>query len=479
MASSHQLKNPGVSVRLAAAGCIPSPPCCRRYCGLPCSVAVAWLLIAASCVELYAEDWGRFLGPRGDGTSAETGVNPKLWQPHPKIKWTLPLGTSYGAPAVVAGKVLQFDRIEELSVERLSCLDAENAQPLWHHDSPVTYADMYGYNNGPRCSPVVDDGLVFSYGVAGQLSCLELETGKLRWTKDTLRDYAVVQNFFGVASTPYVYKDKLLVMVGGSPPASQQLPASRLDLVQPAGSAIVAFDKRTGEERYRVGDELASYAALTVRQIGGQDVGLAFLRGGLLAWNPNTGEQLFHFPWRASKLESVNAALPITVDDQILLSEAYEIGSVLLQVEDLQPKIVWKDSGPWSGCRFRAHWSTPVLLDGYLYGCSGRNQPDSDFRCIRLSDGEVKWRDRRHERSSVLAVDGYLIVLGEYGRLELIRPSPAGLDVLAECQLNELTLPGDGQPLLDYPCWAAPILSDGLLYVRGDKRLVCFELIPR
>ena len=424
----------------------------------------------------HAEDWVAFLGPRGDGTSSEKGVDPHLWQPHPPVVWTMPLGVSYGGPAIVGDKLLQFDRWDEQ--ERLTCFEVDSLDEIWRWEVPVAYSDMYGYNNGPRCSPVVAEGLVFVYGVAGQLSCIELQTGQLRWTKDTLKEYGVVQNFFGVASTPYVFEDKLLVMIGGSPPESAKLPVGRMDRAKPNGSAIVAFDMQSGAEVYRLGDELASYAAITVRELEGRPTGLAFLRGGLIAWEPSSGEQLFDFPWRAPMLESVNAALPVTQGNQILLSEAYEIGSVLLEVEQGQPKVVWKDTGPRNACKFRAHWSTPVLVGDYLYGCSGRNQPDSDFRCIRLRDGAVQWTDRRHERSSVLAVDGYLIVLGEYGRLELIKPTPEKLEVIAECDLNAVAAKVDGRPLLDYPCWAAPVLSDGKLYVRGNNRLVAFQLIP-
>jgi len=445
----------------------------KKYCFL--AACVFWLAAVPLKHGAQAEDWASFLGPRGDGTSSETGVEPAIWKPHPPLLWQLPLGVSYGGPTIVGDKLLQFDRWGES--ERLTCFEAATLKELWRWEAVVAYSDMYGYNNGPRCSPVVSDGLIFLYGVTGQLSCVELDSGRLVWTKAVTDEYSVVPNFFGVASTPYVFGEQLLVMVGGSPPEQARLSADRLDLAKPNGSAIVAFDVKTGRELYRVGKELASYAAVTVREIEGRPTGLAFLRGGLIGWDPTSGQQLFEFPWRAKMRESVNAALPVTEGNRILLSEAYEIGSVLLEVERGQPKVVWKDSGPRNARKFRAHWSTPVIVGDYLYGCSGRNQPDSDLRCIRLSDGEVQWTDRRHERSSVLSIDGYLIVLGEYGRLELIRPNPDKLTVVAKCELNEFA-GEDGQPLLDYPCWAAPLVSQGKLYVRGNKSLLCFQLIP-
>lgn len=423
------------------------------------------------------DDWVSFLGPHGDGTSSETGIDPQNWTPHPPLLWTKKLGTSYGSPAIIGNKLLQFDRFG--SKERLTCFDTRTAEELWRQESLVEYDDMYGYNNGPRCTPIVSDGRIYTYGVAGNLCCVELSTGNLLWSKDLVEEFDVIQNFFGVASTPCLYNDLLLVMVGGSPPESSQLPPGNLDLVKPNGTAILAFNKVTGEEVYRLGDDLASYSSLSVQNINGQDTGLAFLRSGLLAWDPASGKERFRFPWRASMLESVNAALPVVSENKILLSETYEIGSCLLDLESGDPKVVWQDEGRLSRHSFRAHWSTPVVIDGYLYGCSGRNQPDSDFRCVRLSDGKVMWFDRRHERSSVLSVDGHLIVLGEYGQLDLVKPNPEKLEVVAEVDLSDLADPQDGGPLLQYPCWAAPVLSHGRLYLRGKERLICLDIFAK
>ncbi len=425
------------------------------------------------------EDWPLFLGPRGDGTSAETGVDPSNWKPHPPLVWTVDVGTGYSGPVIADGRLLQFDR--QGDNERLTCYEATTGNPLWTWEAPVVYEDMYGYNQGPRCSPIIDEDRVYTYGVAGQLSCVDLASGEPLWSKNLVDEYGVVQNFFGVSSHPCIYQDLVLVMVGGSPAESQRVSPGRLDLVKPNGTAVVAFNKLTGEEVYRVGDDLASYSSLMVRSINGQDTGLGFMRSGLLAWEPKSGDLLFQFPWRANMLESVNAAQPVTNGNQILLSEAYQIGSVLLNIEGRRRITVWQDKGnSTSKLSFRAHWATPVLIDGFLYGCSGRNEPDSDLRCVRWQDGEVQWtdRDRIRNRSSLVAVDGYLVVLGELGLLELIKPSPEKLDVVALINLREVLDPRDSKPLLSPPCWFPPVLSHGLLYLRGADKLVCLDLIP-
>ena len=431
-------------------------------------------------IRAAGEDWPVFLGPSGDGASSETGVDPQSWQPIPPVVWSIPLGVSYGAPTIAEGKLFQFDRYGDF--ERLTCYAAETGQELWQSQTEVRYEDRYGYNNGPRCSPLVDGKLVYLYGVTGNLSCVDSDNGQVVWSNDLNTEYGVVSNFFGVASNPFIFENLLLVMVGGSTPQTRGLPTERLAQVKPDGTAVVAFDKLTGTEVYRVGAGLASYASLTVKPIDGQSTGLAFLRDGLMGWEPRSGQVLFEFPWRAPMMESVNAALPVVTADQVLISEAYEVGSALLRIKHGQPpSVVWQDGGPRSDCRFRAHWATPVVVDGFLYGCSGRNGPDTDFRCVRLADGEVMWtdRDRDRQRSSLLLVDGYLIVFGEAGTLELVRPSPEKFEVLAQADLSQIADPQTGEPLVEYPCWAAPVLSHGLLYVRGNRSLVCLDLIPQ
>jgi outer membrane protein assembly factor BamB len=432
-------------------------------------------LTAATIEEPVGHDWAIFLGPTGNGHSAEKGVDPSLWKPHPPIVWETKLGVSYGAPAIVGSKLYQFDRINNR--ERLTCYDTEDGSSLWFWQSePVFYRDMFGYNNGPRCSPIVDGDLIFCYGVTGQLYCIHAQSQKLVWQKDTMKEYGVIPNFFGVASNPVVFGDKLLVMIGGSPAESQGLRTEQLAQVKPNNSAVVAFDKRSGAELYRSGNDLASYASLSVQSVSEKPTGLAFLRGGLLVFEPNEGKEIAYKPWRAEMLESVNAAMPVSDGRTVFVSESYQIGSLLLDSSSSAWPVIWQDKGPRSNCKFRAHWATPVLIDGYLYGCSGRNPEDCDFRCIRWQDGQVQWVHRSRERSSVTVCDGYLIVLGEYGTFELIKPNPKRLEVIATADLG-LIKAADGQPLLQRPCWAAPVIAHGKLYIRGDDRLVCMQLI--
>jgi hypothetical protein len=122
----------------------------------------------------------------------------------------------------------------------------------------------------------------------------------------------------------------------------------------------------------------------------------------------------------------------------------------------------------------QCHWNTPIHQDGYLYGCSGRNEPDAQLRCIELATGKVRWSNDEFWRTSLLMVDGHFICLDERGLLLLLRVNAKKYDEVSRMLLRD----SDGGPRLRFPCWAAPILAHGLLYVRGRDRLVCLELIP-
>lgn len=425
------------------------------------------------------DDWPSFLGPRGNGTSSETGILKDWKTKQPPIVWTKKLGTSYGIGATSQGRYFQFCR--HADQERVTCYNAETGSELWRWEAPVNYRDMYGYNDGPRTSPVVDDDRVYVLGVAGRLACLETMTGRLVWEHQTNEEYQVVPNFFGVGSTPIVVGENLWVMIGGSTAETANRSAGELSDVKGSGTGVIAFDKRTGKEVFRCSRELASYASpIQTPHLSQQGIDLLFfMRGGLLGVNARAGTETFFEPWRSSTLESVNAACPVVQGNEILISETYSIGSQLLKVENGKASSIWKDGLRQRDQSFRAHWATPILVDGYLYGCSGRNQPDADLRCIRWSDGKVMWAARTHERMSLLHVDGHFVVLGEDGRLMLLKVNPEKPEVVGELDLYGTNDKVDGTPLLSAPCWAAPILSHGLLYVRGNDRVVCMELIPK
>lgn len=419
-------------------------------------------------------DWPSFLGPTGDSISTEKGILSPWPMTGPPLKWQRRLGEGYGMPAISRGRLFVFDRAGGQA--RLSCWKSETGEPLWTFEYPTDYQDLYGYNGGPRCSPVVDGDRVYIYGAEGMLHCLRAEDGKRIWKVDTIADFRVRQNFFGVGSTPALSGDLLIAQVGGSRKDDPALNARHLP--KGADSGIVAFDKYTGKIRYHVTDELASYASPMLATIDGRRLCFVFARGGLVALEPATGKVEFRHPWRARILESVNASNPVVAGNRVFISETYGPGSALLEVKPGACREIWTDQD--KGIReksMRCHWNTPIYVDGYLYGCSGRHTEEGELRCIEWASGKVTWSKRGLTRTSLLLVDNHFVCLGEDGILRLLKVNPNKYE---EVSSVELRADGKrGEPLLNEPCWAAPILSHGLLYLRGADRLVCLELIPK
>jgi outer membrane protein assembly factor BamB len=421
--------------------------------------------------QAASKDWPGFLGPHRNGKSDERGV-PAQWPAKgPVIAWQAPTGTGYAAPAICDGRVFYFGRF--LDSARLVCLDARTGEEQWQCDYPTAFEDMLGYNNGPRATPVVDGEVVYTFGAEGVLQCVRVANGEKVWRIDTTKDFGVVKNFFGVGSTPLVYGDLLIVCVGGSPPDSPTDVYAASGRVQPNGSAVVAFDKANGNVRWKTGDDLASYSSPVVANIDGRDVVFMFARGGLLAIEPKKGELLAKFPWRARKLESVNASTPIVVGNEIFISETYELGSALVRFTGNAFEEIWTDRNRRREQAMALHWNTPIELDGYLYGSSGYHAPDAELRCVEWKTGKVMWSEPGMGRSSLLLVDGVIISLSEDGTIRVLKPSSQKYTELAKWELTA----EDGSPLLPYPAWAAPALSHGLLYVEGANRLVCLKLM--
>jgi len=416
-------------------------------------------------------DWPRFLGPTGDNKSPETGIATD-WGPHgPPVVWHRELGTSYGIGSVAGGRFYQFDRHGDQA--RLTCLDARTGPFLWKFEYPTDYEDLVGYNHGPRASPVIDEGRVYLFGAEGMLHCLQADDGKLLWRVDTARRFGVVQNYFGVGSTPVVEGDLLIAMIGGSPPESQG--AGRFDLgrVKGNGTGVVAFDKRTGQVRYALTDELASYATPQLATIDGRRWCFVFARGGLIGFDPRAGKLDFHYPWRSRLRDSANASTPVVVGNEVYISEAYGPGSSLLRVRPGACEIVWRDP-PTRDKALLLHWNTPIYHQGYLYGSSGRHSGEAELRSIEWKTGRVMWSKPGLRWASLLYVDGHFVCLSEDGVLRLIRATPEKYVELCRSVIRQRP---DGPALVKPPAWAAPILAHGLLYVRGDDRLVCLRLI--
>ena len=451
---------------------------------LICILAIGIAIIAGTA---NASSWPQFPGPTADNVSPETELTSALPAP---VVFDREIGSGYSAPSIRDGIMVLHHRLG--GSEIVEACDANTGVARWKKTYPSSFTDPFGYNNGPRCSPLLTADRCYTFGAEGVLLCLDLKSGAEIWRRETAQDFDIPDAFFGVGSSPILEGDLLIVMVGGQP-----------------NSGMAAFDAATGKTVWQnVGEKTwngiplagwpgqrtvawnpgnplyqkqASYCSPVAATIHGRRV-LCCMRQGLVSVDPQTGEVNFSF-WFRSRLDaSVTAMTPIVQGDLVFISNAYDhTGSVLLRV---QPDCKSVEE-VWRGTQLEMHWSRPASIDGFLYGFSGRNEPDARFRCVELETGALKW-DRAEGwpngghaklrpdelppnvfgRGSGVYADGKLYVLGEAGLLGIFKPSREHVIELARWQVPGLT----------YPCWAGPVLSEKKLYLRSEERLVCLDL---
>lgn len=423
--------------------------------------------------DATTHDWTSFLGPSHNAVSTETRLSRNL---PPPLVWEFAKGTGYASPAIAGTRLVLMHRLEDEEI--VECLHPETGASQWQLRYPTDFEDRYGYNNGPRSSPVIDGERVYTMGTQGQLHCLESGTGKIAWQRDLAAEYKVPQDFFGTSSTPLVEGRLLVVNVGA-----------------PGGPCVVGFDKANGREVWRAGKEWGpSYASPVPAVMNGKRRVFVFAggessppTGGLMSIDPATGKVDFSFPWRSRSYESVNASCPVVFDNKVFISASYRRGSALLEI---RPDFSYRAA--WTTQEFGLHFNTAIYRDGYLYGFDGRNEPDASLACVNATNGKVVWREvpewtetiqiggqRRQQlmgtyRGSLLAADGQFLCLGEMGHLLWMELTPTGYKEISRAWLFAAR-----------ESWALPVLSRGLLYVVQNTRdplngarprLLCYDL---
>lgn len=445
------------------------------------------------------EDWPCFLGPRHDGTSLET----EFADPWPEgglpLVWEQRVGTGYSAPSVLNGRLVVHHR--QGREEVVDCLNAATGEPLWSHAYSSTFTDPYGYNNGPRCSPLLAGNRCYTFGAQGKLLCLTLESGEVVWQRDLLSELTIPDGFFGVGATPILEGDRLIVAAGGQPNTGLMAVSAETGetLWESVGQAT--WDGAQTDSRLRptykwAGDEMVvSYSSPLAATFHGRRHILTLMRQGLVSVDPGTGAENFHYWFRSDVHESVNAAGPVVVDDTIMISAAYRTGAARLQVAPDGKSVteLWRDRN-----NLQTHWATSIHRDGMYYGFSGRHDYEATLRAVNAESGDVIWEsngwsrpldeleqvardeflDREtnqriptpfYGRGSKIMLGDRFLVLSEYGTLALLKVNPAAWEEV--CRFKP--------PRLRYPTWAAPVLSRGYLYLRSEDWLLCYDLRPQ
>jgi outer membrane protein assembly factor BamB len=407
-------------------------------------------LLTIPSTPTCSNDWPQWRGPNRDGVSPESGLLTN-WPPEgPRVLWRKPLDGGFSSLAVAEGRL--YTMVQEAPLDRADaadsspiheavvCWDAATGDELWRFRYPNQYDERFGA--GPRSTPAVDDGHVYTVGPTGIFHCLRADTGTLVWRHDLLQEFGGSQPRYGMAFSPLVEGDLVYTMPGG-----------------PDGGAVAAFDKHDGRLVWKALSDPVGYSSPIAATLAGVRQVLFLTNTALVSLSPRDGRVLWRHPWETK--DGFNIATPIVFGDYVFVSSAYGKGCTLLEVSaaaDGSPRaaVVYEHN------RMRNYFASSVLYEGHVYGFD-----NTSLACMDVRSGKIVWREadeRKYKKGSFLIADGHLIVLGEYGRLALAAATPEGY-----CEKASFTVSR-------HKCWTVPVLAGGRLYVRDQSSLVCLDL---
>jgi outer membrane protein assembly factor BamB len=407
--------------------------------------ALLALYICASVA--MAGDWPQWLGPRRDGSSDEI-VKP--WQTPLKELWKQTIDEGNSSPIIAGDRVYLHTRVGKKDEEALTAYDANTGKQLWRTVyARSKYENFFG--GGPRATPSVSGNKLYSYGVTGILTCSDVESGKQIWQVDCLKKYKTDNLFFGASCSPLIVDDLILVNVGGK------------------GNSVVAFNKDSGEERWKALDDKASYSSPILLTQAGRQAVVFLTASKLVALAPQDGTILWQHPLVDALFES--STTPALCGD-ILFGSSITFGGVGLKLTEMDGKPAVKQL--WQKPELNCYFSTPVSVGKeHLYVVTGTKPAftkilnKATLRCVEAQTGKELWnRDKVgvYHASLLRTGDSKLLLLEEEGRLVLLQPDPQSYKELASSRVCGKT-------------WAHPALAGGRLYIRDDaKTLRCIEL---
>ncbi len=373
------------------------------------------------------------LGPQRNGVYTGAGRTPA------GQVWKKSIGAGFAAPVVAQGKLIVFFR--DGNQELVEAWNPATGAKIWSYSYPTSYRDDFGFDEGPRAAPTVDDGRVYTFGAEGQLHCITLAEGKKIWSEDTHARFNVRKGFFGAAGSPVIDGNVVMANIGGR------------------NAGIVGFDKTNGKVLWTSTEDEASYSSGLATTIAGVRRALFLTRAGFVDLDPATGKVRYQMPWRSRSQASVNAATPVVAGDIVFLSASYATGAIAMQVKGSEYRKLWSGDDTLSN-----HYSTSVYLDGNLYGFHGRQEEGQQLRCVELKTGKVKWNVDGLGAGTVTIAGDMLLVLRENGELLVAKADPKQFK------------PSSKHALLGATVRSYPALADSRIFVRNENTIVCHRL---
>ena len=378
--------------------------------------------------------WTNFRGAARDGRYDERPIRTN-WQGGLQQLWKQPSGGGYSSFSVADGVAYTIE--QRRGQEVVAAYGIDNGRELWTHAWDAHFTNSTG--DGPRTTPTWHEGRLYALGATGELRCLDARTGRLVWSKNILKENGASNLQWGMAGSPLVVDDKVVVIPGGS-----------------NGKSVVAYNARTGAPAWGALSDEASYTSPMLVTLAGRRQVLAVTARYVTGIAPENGAVLWTLPW--SNSSGINVAQPIVVGpNRFFVSSGYGKGAALVEVADAGGKL---SAAPvWERASMKNKFNSSVLHEGHVYGLD-----EGMLTCVDVATGEQKWKARGYGFGQVVLASGHLIVTTEEGEIALVRATPAGHTELSRF------------PALEGRTWNVPAIADGRLLVRNATQMACYQL---
>lgn len=394
---------------------------------------------AATTTAMAPGDWNQFRGPRRDNLSPESGLADKWPEGGPELLQTISgIGEGYASVSLVGEMMYTMGNVD--GSEQIIALNRKTGEIVWKTRNGDEYRE--GQGNGPRGTPSVIDGMVYSLGGNGDLSCIKADNGEMVWQVNILKAFGGGNITWGISESVLIDDGKVICSPGGS------------------DATVVALDAKSGKViwKSRVPEQpAASYASPVVMTIGKIKQYVIFTSKGICGVRADDGEPLWG--QNASSNGTANCATPLVIDNYVFSSSDYGTGAELVQLipsgKSVQAKQVYftKD--------MKNHHGGMVLLDGHVFGSNG-----DMLSCVELKSGKPTWRERSM-KGSVVYADKKIVFRNENGPVVLL-----AADTQKYTELGRFDQPDRS----NRPAWAHPVVADGKLYLRDMDKLLVYNL---
>ena len=393
--------------------------------------------IEASRDVFLQPEWPGFRGPLQDGVQHGKSFSSDWKANPPKELWRIPLGPAWSSFAV-AGKYLVTQE-QRGEFEAVVCYESESGKQVWANETPSRFFEALG-GLGPRATPTIAEGSIFSMGAEGWLLKLNATNGELLWKVDIRKAAECDPPMWGFSSSPLVYEGIVTVHAGGK-----------------GDKGIVAFDSSNGELKWSAPAGKQSYSSPQILTIHDQKVLTLLSDEGAHFYEPLTGKSVYDYEWPHQGYRALQAQ--IVEANQMLVPTGLGAGTRL--VEFTKENDHWAGKEIWTSRFMKPDYNDLVVHKGYLYGFDS-----AIFACVDLKDGSQKWKGGRYGKGQVLllADSDLLIVVSEKGELVLLRASPDAFDELAKINAME------GKT------WNHPVVVGDRLYIRNAEEAICYQL---